>query len=168
MKPKFISAISVIFFALLVAAVFAVSATAQEYTALKGVKQADTIFDFRDANPASALVHLSLVRDTCQDKAIQGMAEKSHFVVVFMGGSVKMLSSNRKDFTDEEKKSLEKLDQVIAAMAKDGIKMEVCLFAANVFGVDPTSISQAIDRVPNGWISSIGYQSQGYVLVPVY
>ena len=36
------------------------------------------------------------------------------------------------------------------------------------YKVDASSISEDISRVPNGWISSIGYQAQGYSLVPVY
>ena len=45
--------------------------------------------------------------------------------------------------------------------------MEVCLFAANVVGVDPATILPEIDRVNNGFISTIGYQAQGYAMVRV-
>lgn len=168
MKQKSISAMTVFFLILGVTAALTVSIAAQEYDALQGVKQADTLFDFREGIPAKAAGHLSLVHKTFQDKAIAGLAKKSEFVVVFMGSSVKLLSSNRNDFTAGEKESLEKLDQVIATMAKDGIKMEVCLFAVDSFGVDPASISKKIDRVPNGWISALGYQARGYSLVPIY
>jgi len=40
--------------------------------------------------------------------------------------------------------------------------------AAKVFNVDPVSVLPEIKRVGNGWISMIGYQAQGYSLVPVY
>ena len=53
-------------------------------------------------------------------------------------------------------------------MSKDGVKLEICLFAAEVFGVDPASVLPEIKRVGNGWISLIGYQSKGYALVPAY
>jgi hypothetical protein len=53
-------------------------------------------------------------------------------------------------------------------MSKAGIKMEICLAAANVLGVDPASILPEIKRVGNGRISLIGYQANGYSLVPVY
>lgn len=168
MRQKSISTRVVFFLVLGVTMIFAVSVAAQDYEALEGVKHANTVFDFRDGIPKSASIHLSLVHKTYQDKAIQGLAEKSDFVVVFMASSVKLLSSNRNEFTAEEKKALEQLDQVIAAMAKDGIKMEICLFAAKSYGVNPESISQEIDRVPNGWIASLGYQAQGYALVPAY
>ena len=60
------------------------------------------------------------------------------------------------------------MDDVIKAMADDGIRMDICAFAADFFKVDLGTISPLISRVDNGWISSIGYQEQGYTLVPVY
>ena len=53
-------------------------------------------------------------------------------------------------------------------MSKAGIKLEICLIAARVLGVDPASILPEIKKVPNGYISVIGYQAHGYSLVHVY
>ena len=53
-------------------------------------------------------------------------------------------------------------------MAETGIRVEVCLSAAKLFGVKPASILPEIEQVGNGWISEIGYQARGYRLVPVY
>lgn len=141
---------------------------AGEYKSLKGADSADTIFDFRESNPASALAHLSLAHNVFRDQAIRNISKDPDFVVVFMGGAVKMLSSNRSAFTDKQRKTLERMDNVISEMVKDGITLEVCLFAVDSLGVDPESISPEIERVPNGWISSIGYQANGYALVPVF
>ena len=60
------------------------------------------------------------------------------------------------------------MDKVISAMSKDGIKLEICMFAANLFGVASESVSPEINRVHNGWISSMGYQAKGYALIPAY
>ena len=57
---------------------------------------------------------------------------------------------------------------MISAAAKDGIRLEVCMYAVKFFGVNPESISKEIHRVGNGWISSLGYQQKGYSLVPAY
>lgn len=56
---------------------------------------------------------------------------------------------------------------MVRQLKKDGVKMEVCLYAANVVGVDPSTILPEIDPVNNGFISTIGYQAQGYSLVRV-
>jgi intracellular sulfur oxidation DsrE/DsrF family protein len=147
---------------------FAVSAYSEEYKSLEGVKSVKTIFDFRFSNPAEALIHIKLIRDTYKDKVLTSMTEKPVFAVVFMGPSVTILTKNREGLTKEEKAQLDEMDKVIEAMAKDGIRLEVCLFAAGVFGIPPDSFAKELHRVDNGWIASIGYQSKGYVLVPVF
>lgn len=68
----------------------------------------------------------------------------------------------------EEQKSHQQIADIISGMSKAGIRVEVCLYAAKVFGVEPASILPEIQRVGNGWISEIGYQTRGYSLVPVY
>ncbi|MFO8084423.1 MAG: sulfur reduction protein DsrE [Desulfobacterales bacterium] len=168
MNIKFKSKLSSI---LLSACILLTSATmgmAGDYKALKDVQSVKTVFDFRDGNPEYALVHIKLLHDTYKDKAIRDVTDKPDFVVVFMAGSVKLLSNNRESFSPEEIKFLEEMDNVIKAMAIDGIHMEICAFAANFFTVDLETVSPLISRVDNGWISSIGYQAKGYTLVPVY
>lgn len=168
MNIKFKSSIWVILLSSVLLMTFTAFGTAGDYQALKNVETVKTVFDFRDGIPESALVHIKLLHDTYKDKAIRDVSAKPDFVVIFMAGSVKLLSSNREAFSTEEKILLEEMDKVITAMSKDGIQMEICLFAANFFSVDPETISPLISRVNNGWISSIGYQEQGYTLVPVY
>ena len=142
--------------------------SAEEYEALKGVSSVNTIFDFRDGVPESALVHMKLIHQTYQDEAIKAVGGSREFVVVFMDSSVKLLSSSRDGFSAEHQKMLGELDQVVTAMAKDGIRLEICMFAGNFFGVAPSSLPGELIHVPNGWIASIGYQAKGYQLVPVY
>jgi intracellular sulfur oxidation DsrE/DsrF family protein len=148
--------------------VFPMSGSAQDYEALKGIQSVKTIFDFRDGIPANALVHIQLIHETYKDDALKKITDQPEFVVVFMDSAVRLLSKNREGFSPEEKTVLTEMDNVISAMAKDGIKLEICAFAANFFGVDLNSISTEIKHVGNGWISSLGYQQQGYSLVPVF
>jgi len=168
MNIAFKSKLSVILFLISLLLTFASVSLAGDYKALKDVKSVKTIFDFRDGIPEYALVHIKLLHDTYKDKAIRAVTDKPDFVVVFMAGSVKLLSANREGFSPEEKKHLEEMDNVIKAMANDGIRMEICAFAANFFKVDLETVTPLIYRVDNGWISSIGYQEQGYTLVPIY
>ncbi|MBI4775025.1 MAG: DsrE family protein [Deltaproteobacteria bacterium] len=140
--------------------------SAQEYEAMKGVDNVQAMFDFRDGVPKSALVHMKLLHDTY--KQLADMKKNPVFVVVFMGSSVKLISSNQAEFSAEEQKDLKELADTISKMAKDGIDFEVCLFAAHVFKVDPKSIQSEIKHVGNGWISEIGYEARGYSMVPVY
>jgi intracellular sulfur oxidation DsrE/DsrF family protein len=168
MNLKLKSIISIVFLATFFLLIVAVFSAAEDYEALKDVKSVNTIFDFRDGIPENALVHIKLIHDTYKDSDIRAVNEKPDFVVVFMAGSVKLLSNYREEFSPEQKKILEEMDNVISTMSQDGIQLEICKFAANFFNVDPETISPLISRVDNGWISSIGYQAKGYQLVPVY
>ena len=141
-------------------------AWAEEYNAMKGVKSVNAMFDMRVANLQSAIVALNLIHDTYKELA--AMKKKPVFVVVFMGGAVKLISSDHSGFKAEEENSLKEIAGIVSKMPKAGIRVEVCLFAAKVFGVEPASILPEIQRVGNGWISEIGYQARGYSLVPVY
>jgi intracellular sulfur oxidation DsrE/DsrF family protein len=140
----------------------------EDYEALKGLKEVKAIFDVRIADPKSAVEHLKLVQQTFKDKSITAVSKNPSFVVVFMGPSVKLISKNSDEFPPEDKKTLDEIVGIIAAMSKDGINLEACLVAAKAFGVDPASILPEIKHVGNGWISSIGYQANGYSLVPAY
>ena len=136
--------------------------------ALKGVKSIKALYDFRIGNPNSAALHLKLIHQTYKDKEVLALDKKRVFVVVFIGPSVKLISKNREGFSPEEQATLSEIAGTISEMSKDGIKLEVCLVAAKVFGVDPATVLSEIKSVPNGWISEIGYQAQGYSLVPAY
>lgn len=139
---------------------------AEEYDAMKGVNSVNAIFDMRDGNLQGAIIHLNLIHDTYKD--LVAMKKNPVFVVVFMASSVKLISTDHRGFNAEEQKSLKEIAGIVSRMSKAGIRVEVCLFAAKVFGVEPASILPEIERVGNGWISEIGYQARGYLLVPVY
>ena len=46
--------------------------------------------------------------------------------------------------------------------------MEQCRIAADMQGIPVTDFLSPLVVVDNGYISMIGYQSQGYSLVPIY
>lgn len=144
------------------------SASAATYEALAGMKSIKAIFDVRAGNAKSAAMQLKLIHDTYKDKSIMAVSKKPSFIVAFMGPSVKLISKDKQGISPEDQKAMDEIAQTVQAMAKDGIKLEVCDFAVKVFGVDPASILPEIKHVPNGWISLIGYQAKGYSLVPAY
>ena len=140
----------------------------QEYEALKGLKSIKVVFEFRKDDPKSAAFYLNGIHQTFKDKNITAVTENPDFVIVFTGPAVKILSKTKEGFPSEEHEIIDKIADIISAMAKDGIKMEICLVAANIFGVDPASVLPEIKHVVNGWISLIGYQTNGYSLILTY
>jgi intracellular sulfur oxidation DsrE/DsrF family protein len=139
-----------------------------EYKALDGLTTVKGVFDFRAGNPKSAAMQLDMIHKITHDKSIMAVTQKPEFAVVFIGPSVKLISKNREGFSPEDQKSLDEIADTVSKMAKEGIRLEICLVAAKVFGVDPSSILPEIAGVENGWISLIGYQAKDYSLVPAY
>jgi intracellular sulfur oxidation DsrE/DsrF family protein len=157
---------------IVVASVFMLAAvgfvSAATYESLAGMKSIKAIFDVRAGNTKSAVMQLKLIHDTYKDKSIRAVSKKPSFIVGFAGPSVKLISKDKQGISPEDQKAMDEIALTVQAMAKDGIKLEVCDFAVKAFGVDPASILPEIKHVPNGWISLIGYQAKGYSLVPAY
>lgn len=138
----------------------------ETYDALKGVDSIKAIVDFRVASAKVAGIHLDLLHKTYKDKSLTAVDSNPDFVIVFMGPGVKLISSNREGISDEDGKHMDDIAGIIKNMKKDGIKLEVCIAAVELLGVDKASILPEIIKVQNGWISSIGYQHRGYALIP--
>jgi len=157
-----------LFFSICLSYVVVANGFCEEYEALKGLKSIKAVFDVRINNPKSAALNLKLVHDTYKDNKIMAVAKKPAFVVIFIGPSVRLISKKKEGFSPEEQKALDEIAATISEMSKDGIKLEICLFATKVFNVDPASVLPGIKHVPNGWVSLIGYEAKGYSLVPAY
>jgi intracellular sulfur oxidation DsrE/DsrF family protein len=140
--------------------------SAEEYESMKGIQSVKAVFDEREGNPQAAAFHLKGIHQTFKELA--EMKNNPVFVVVFIGPSVKLISKNREGLSPEDQRSLDEIADAVSAMSKDGITLEFCLVAAKFFNVDPASVLPEIKGVGNGWIPVIGYQAQGYSLVPVY
>lgn len=164
MKTKMMPLLTLFMAISLVCVVSTVSG--EEYKVMKGIKSAKAVFDGRISNPKSAALNLKIIHQTYKELA--AMKKNPIFVVVFIGPSVKLISKNREGFSPEDQKSLDEIATTISAMSIDGINLEICLVAAKLLNVDPASVLPEIKRVGNGWISMIGFQSQGYPLVPAY
>ena len=145
---------------------FTSNSHADEYESIKGLESVKAVFDVRVANPKTAAVHLDLIYKTFKDPNLTIESKKPDFVIIFMGPAVKLVSKNREGFTPEDQKNLDAIAEIISNMAKDGIKLEICVAAVHLTGGDTASIFPEIKQVGNGWISSIGYQHHGYALIP--
>jgi intracellular sulfur oxidation DsrE/DsrF family protein len=157
-----------LFFLICLSFVAVANGFCEEYEALRGLKSVKAVFDVRIGDPKSAALHLKLIQETFKDRGILSVTKKPVFVVVFIGPSVKLISKNRDGFSPDDQKALDEIASTVSAMTKSGIRLESCLVAAHVFGVDPASILPGIKRVPNGWVSLIGYEAKNYSLVPAY
>ncbi|MBS3800366.1 MAG: DsrE family protein, partial [Thioalkalivibrio sp.] len=64
--------------------------------------------------------------------------------------------------------TLEAIARVVDRLDEMGMRMEVCGAATRAYNVDNDAVLDPIRPVRSGFISVMGYQNQGYALVPVY
>ena len=127
------------------------SASAATYESLAGMKSIKAIFDVRAGNTKSAVMQLKLIHDTYKDKSIRAVSKKPSFIVAFMGPSVKLISKDKQGISPEDQKAMDEIALTVQAMAKDGIKLEVCDFAVKAFGtgsgIDPAGDQARAERL---------------------
>lgn len=135
--------------------------------ALKDVKGIKVLFNVSLGNPAFNNIVLWAVRNVYQDETVRALPEKPKVAVVFHGPVVKLLSSDRSGFEAKDIAEIDKFQAALREMKKDGVKLEVCLYAARVMEVNPDTIMPEIDKVGNGFISIAGYEAQGYSMINI-
>ena len=168
MKRKSTAIIGSLFILILMIFIASVTAHAGEYDVLQDLKSVKAVFDIRAGNSESVAMLLDLILQTMMDENIKKVTQEPEFAIVFLGPSVKLISTQTEGVSPEDKEMLGKIANTISEMSKNGIRLEICLVAANMFGVDPASLLPEIKQVSNGLISLIGYQAKGYSLIPVY
>lgn len=164
---RFVRRFASIAFSLVLLAFVALPAVAGEYAALDGVKGLNSVFDFGMGSPAMATIVFPAIKQVYEDKNVATLPTPPSTVIVFHGQAVKLISTDRKGFDKEDYPALDKVAEMIRQFKKDGVKMEVCMYAVKVLGVDPATLMPEIDRVGNGFISVAGYQAQGYSVVSI-
>lgn len=155
-------------FAIVFATMVSTPALAVGYdSALNGVKSYNAVFEFSQGNPKVANLVFWAVKNSYEADEVKSLKGDKNIVVVFHGPVVKLLSSNKDPFNAAEWAEVEKFQETIRQMKKDGVTFEVCLYAAKVLGVDKETIIPEIDRVGNGFVSVVGYQMQDYAVVRI-
>ena len=156
-----------LFAATLVALLSSPALSAGYDNALKGVKSYNAVYEVTQENPKVANIVFWAVKNSYEVAEVKALGKAPGIAVVFHGPAVKMLSSDRAPFNEAEWAEVEKFQETLRQMKKDGVKLEVCLYAVEVMGVDKTRIMPEIDQVGNGFVSVIGYQMQDYAVVRI-
>lgn len=133
--------------------------------ALKGVKNGKGFFDVNNGDPEALPLYLAVIKETYTGLKTQGV--KPDLIVAFRGKAVKLVSIARANLDADQKDALKQSDALIKELAAMGVKFEVCAIATRLFGVENDSITPQVKLVGNTFISSIGYQSKGYAIIPI-
>ena len=134
---------------------------------LADMKTGQGVFLVDIGDPGKLNFYLEVIQGTYRGMADQGV--KPDFILVYIGPSVKYLTTAPSEQTEEEAGGvLMDIESNVAKLAALGVRQEVCAVATNVFGIDNNPIFDGMTLVGDGFISLIGWQEQGYRLVPVF
>lgn len=135
--------------------------------ALKGIDEARGVFliDFSDVGKTA--FYLKIIQGTHASFIKQGV--KPDLVLVFIGQTVQFLTTEPSDeLFFKHANETESIANSVKSLHKAGVRMEVCAVATEVFGIDNKTILPGMNVVGDGFISLIGWQTQGYKLVPIF
>ena len=141
--------------------------TIKDHAALGNLKVGKGVFlvDIGDAKKLN--FYLEVIQGTYKGMKDQGV--EPDFILVYIGPSVKYLSTSPSPETEQDAGGvLMEIESNVEALASLSVRQEVCAVATRVFGIDNKTLLPGLTPVGDGFISLIGYQSQGYHLVPVY
>lgn len=135
--------------------------------ALNGVTEGKGLFLVDLAEPRKTALYLDIIEGTHAGMLRQGV--KPDFVVVYIGPTVRFLTTRPDEVLEMEyAEVLADIQASIRALKALGVRQEVCAIANRVFGIDNATMPPELTIVGNGFISLIGWQTQGYKLVPIY
>jgi intracellular sulfur oxidation DsrE/DsrF family protein len=140
----------------------------EEYASLKGAQRFDVVYDMRNANPKQAALYLRLIHEGFNDDSVQQLKGKPRAVIVINGAAVRLIGKSDVVNTEEERALIKNIKDRVKAMAEEGMRIEGCLKAAELFKVDATTFPSDVAPVENAWISLAGYQGKGYSMIPVF
>lgn len=147
--------------------VMAGNAEINDRAALADLKTGKGVFlvDIGDAKKLN--FYLEVIQGTYKGMEAQGV--KPDFILVYIGPSVKYLSASPSAETEQQADGLLlDIESNVSRLAELGVRQEVCAVATRVFGIDNDSLYPGLSLVADGFVSLIGYQAQGYHLVPVF
>jgi len=90
-------------------------------------------------------------------------------VIVYIGPTVRFLSTKPDDELElEQGDALKAIAEQVKELNKLGVRQEICAIATKVFKVPNETVLPGLTLVGDGFISLIGWQTQGYKLIPLF
>lgn len=134
--------------------------------ALTGVTTGKVVWDISMANPETLAVYLSVVRETYDD--LKHQTVEPDMVLAIHGVPVRYLRKDMSDLPFESGPHIEKINAILDDLReRPGVRIEVCSVANRLMGVNNGDIREGLHVVGNTWVSLIGYQAQGYAVIPI-
>ncbi len=138
----------------------------KDEAALAGLQSAKGVFLIAVDNPGRVAHVLQVVEKTRKGMIDQNV--KPNLVTVFVGPDVAFLTRDRRGISYMDQRAVSGIQAMIEKLAKSGVRFEACGIAMHGMDVKPADLIPQVQAVRNGYTSVIGFQNQGYGLVPVY
>lgn len=133
--------------------------------ALNGLNMVKAVFDLRVKEPKRFAFFLEVIEKTHEAILQQGL--ESELVVAVRGPAIRFMSGEIWAFSEADQKHLKDSAGMIKNLSAKGVIFEACSIAAGLFRVDRQTYLEGVTPVDNTFVSLVGYQAQGYGLVPV-
>lgn len=135
--------------------------------AIDGLEKIKAVYDVRKSNPNALDMYLKAIITNVEN--LEKESVQAELVMVFISHSVKFINTapaleTEADYGD----ALASIAQSVETLQELGVRMEACNGATRAFNIDNDTLLSGIEPVRSGFISLMGYQNNGYALVPVY
>lgn len=137
--------------------------------ALQDVTVGQAVFDINipGNNPQKLALYLQVIQETYTGLVEQNV--QPDILLAFRGSAVKMITTAQPDnIALDTEEQLEQVADLLEDLMSKGVKVEACSVATRLFNVANDSLLSGIKPVGNTFISLIGYQAQGYAIIPIY
>ncbi len=143
----------------------AYSGTVNDADALNGYNQGKIVFDINLKDKKALGLYLNVIKQTHDDLKKQKI--NPDMVLAFRGLAVTLIQKGEEKATGEQKQMSDQIKSQIEQLQSMGVKMEVCSVATGLFQVPDERILNNMKIVGNTFVSLMGYQHQGYAIIPI-
>jgi len=133
--------------------------------ALEGLSQSKVYFDVSLDDDKKLALRMDLVNRTVQQ--IKNRVVDVSAVIGFRGGASRFITSDDHYVLEEEQANKVKIQEWVKSFANQGITIEQCSIAAELYNINLGDFMPEVTIVQNGYVSLVGYQNKGYAVVPM-
>ena len=133
--------------------------------ALKNISKAQVYFDVSVKESKLLLLRMELLDRTIKELEKDGLEVSG--VVGFRGPASRYITKDEHYVLEESVADKKKIQEWVKTFAANGIIVEQCAIAAEILNIPADDFIPEIKIVGNGYVSLIGYQAQGYSVVPM-
>jgi intracellular sulfur oxidation DsrE/DsrF family protein len=141
------------------------SGTANDADALNGYNQGKIVFDINLKDKKSLGLYLNVIKQTHEDLKKQKI--NPDIILAFRGLAVTLIQKGEDKATEDQKQMSDQIKSQIEQLQSMGVKMEVCSVATGLFQVPDERVLTDMKIVGNTFVSLMGYQHQGYAIIPI-